>query len=208
MEATRSDRWIALLGPVFLVLMVLVLVLGGNTPAENSSGQKLIAHYDGKAGANLAAAFLVGPAVVALLLFVGWFRLLLGRDIGAPRKLLQYGAVVYGVALLMIAAVNLAEVGAADDKQAGAAQAMNYLNNAMWIPIVIGAGALLIGAGWAVLRSGILPGWLGWIALVVGIISLLGPGGFAGFFLGPLWVAAAGLMLYLRAPSGDPVAVG
>ncbi|MDX6199492.1 MAG: hypothetical protein QOJ79_2643 [Actinomycetota bacterium] len=207
MDTSRSDRWLALLGPLFLVLMVVVMALSGSTPGENWSGQRIITHYHGKVGVNLAAAFLVGPAVVALLLFVSAFRLQLSREVGAPRKLVQYGAVVYGVALLMTAVVSLAEVSAADDKQAGAAQAMNYLNNAGWIPIVIGAGALLIGAGWSVLRSGILPSWLGWISLVVGVISLLGPGGFVGFFVAPIWVAVAGVMLYMRPEAAPPTVI-
>jgi hypothetical protein len=204
-DVRDNDRWLALLGPLFLVLALIAMALGGNTPSESLSGKELIAHFDGKEGANLAATFLIGPAVVALLLFVGWFRLLLGREAGAARKLLQYGAVVYSVALLMTAVVNLAEAGAANDGQGGPAQAMNYLNNAIWIPIVIGAGALLLGAGWSVLRSGVLPRWMGWVGVVVGIVSLLGPGGFVGYFVAPLWVAAAGVMLYLRKPAGVTV---
>ena len=207
MDSPRSDRWMALMGPLFLVLMIIALVLGGSSPAEDSSTAKILAHYDGEAGKILAGAFIVGPAIAALLVFIGWFRLSFGREVGMPRKLLQYGAVIYSAALLVTASVELAEASAADDKHGEAAQAMNYLSNAIWIPIVIGAGVLLIGAGMAVLRSGVLPSWMGWIAVVVGVLSLLGPGGFAGYFVAPIWVGAAGLMLYLRGPAGDGTAV-
>jgi hypothetical protein len=58
------------------------------------------------------------------------------------------------------------------------------------------------------LRTATMPSWLGWIGLVVGVISLLGPGGFLGFFTAPLWIAATGLLLYFRpAPTSDATAI-
>jgi hypothetical protein len=206
MDATRSDRWMALMGPLFLVLLVVILALGGETPDEDSSGAKVIDTLGDKGDAVLWAVFTTGPAVAALLIFASWLRMQFGREVGAPRKLMQYGAVTYAVALLLNAVVSLAEAGAAEDKRAEAAETLNRLNSTLWLPLVVGAGVLLIGAGLCVLRSGVLPSWLGWIALAVGVISLLGPGGFLGFFVAPLWIAAAGLLLYFRpgAAAVDP----
>ena len=62
--------------------------------------------------------------------------------------------------------------------------------------------------GWAVLRTGLLPKWIGWLGVVVGafaLIGLLGPAssvaegltfpGFVGFFV---WMAAMGITLLRR----------
>jgi hypothetical protein len=200
-----SDRWMALMGPLFLVLLVVVLALAGDTPAEDATGQKVIDALGDHGDATLWGAFLTAPLVAALLIFVSRLRLSFGREVGAPRKLMQYGAVIYAVALLLNAVVALAEQGAAHDKRGDVAETLNRLASTLWLPVVVGAGILLIGAGLSVLRGGVLPSWLGWIGLVVGVISLLGPGGFLGFFVTPLWVATAGLWLYLR-PSDDPPA--
>jgi hypothetical protein len=207
MDATRSDRWMALMGPLFLILFAVIIALGGETPAEDSSGAQVIDKLGDKGDAVLWAAFITGPTVAALLIFVSWLRMSFGREVGAPRKLMQYGAVTYAVALLLNAVVSLAEAGAAEDKRAEVAETLNRLNSTLWLPLVIGAGVLLIGAGLSVLRSGALPSWLGWVALAVGVISLLGPGGFLGFFVTPIWIAVAGAMLYLRPSAAVPDAV-
>ena len=56
-----------------------------------------------------------------------------------------------------------------------------------------------------------MPAWLGWVAVVVGVISLVGPGGFLGFFVAPIWTLVAGVMLSLRTRTKEaapqPVAV-
>ena len=77
----------------------------------------------------------------------------------------------------------------------------------MWIPFIAGIAATLIGAGLTVLSSGVLPRWLGWVALVAGVISLAGPGGFLGFFVGPLWILVAGVLLFRRSDE-VPTAAG
>jgi hypothetical protein len=194
----------ALMGPLFLVLLVVVLALAGETPAEDATGQKVIDKLGDHGDAVLWGAFLSAPLVAALLVFVSWLRLSFGREVGAPRKLLQYGAVVYAVALLLNAVVALAEQGAAHDKRGDVAETLNRLASTLWLPVVVGAGVLLIGGGLSMLRTATMPSWLGWIGLVVGVISLLGPGGFLGFFVAPLWVATTGLLLYFR-PAGGAV---
>jgi hypothetical protein len=199
-----SDRWMALMGPLFLVLLVVVLALAGDTPADDASGQKVIDALGDHGDATLWGAFLSAPLVAALLIFVGWLRLSFGREVGAPRKVLQYGAVIYAVGLLLNAVVALAEQGAAHDKRGDVAETLNRLAGTLWLPVVVGAGVLLIGGGLSMLRTASMPSWLGWIGLVVGVVSLLGPGGFLGFFVAPLWVAGTGLLLYFR-PAGGAV---
>jgi hypothetical protein len=48
------------------------------------------------------------------------------------------------------------------------------------------------------LGAQVAPRWLGWAALVLGIVSLAGPGGFVGFFGAPLWILIAGITLAMR----------
>jgi hypothetical protein len=198
----------ALMGPLFLVLLVVVLALAGETPADDATGQKVIDELGDNGDAVLWAAFTTGLLVASLLIFVSWLRLSFGREVGAPRKLMQYGAVIYAVALLLNAVVALAEQGAAHDKRGDVAETLNRLGSTLWLPVVVGAGVLLIGGGLSMLRTATMPSWLGWIGLVVGVISLLGPGGFLGFFIAPLWVAVTGVVLYLRpAPAMPDVVV-
>jgi hypothetical protein len=66
----------------------------------------------------------------------------------------------------------------------------------------------MLGAGITLLNAQILPRWMAWTAVVIGVLSLLGPGGFLGFFLGfflsPLWMVVAGIMLARRSAFAAP----
>ncbi len=192
------DRWMAWGGPGFLLLFIVALALAGGNIAEDATGKHVIASIAEHKDASFAGVFLTAPVVALLLLFVARLRTLTGPAAGAGRHLLQYGAVLYAAAIAAGGVVELGLVAATDHKQEGVAETLNVLNNDGWIPLTIGIAVLLLGAGISVLRTAVLPRWMGWVALVVGIISLLGPGGFVGFFVGPLWIAAAGIMLAVR----------
>jgi hypothetical protein len=110
--------------------------------------------------------------------------------------------------LLASSTIVLGVEAASDHNQPQVAQTLSVLNNENWLPFVGGTALILIGAGLTVLGSRILPAWFGWVGLVGGVISLFGPGGFIGFFLGPLWLLVAGIWLAVRPPapaSGVPV---
>lgn len=192
------DRWMAWGGPAFLVLFVVAGALAGGDIGDDLSGNKVIEKVLDRKDGAYATVFLAAPAAMALLLFAARLRSLLGASAGAARHLLQYGAVLYAAAVVSGAVLVLGLISAADNKEADAAQTLNTLNSVSWIPMVVGIAVFLVGAGLSVLRTGLLPTWMGWVATVVGVVSLLGPGGFAGFFVAPLWVAVAGVMLASR----------
>lgn len=196
-DVRDDDRWMALAGPVFLLLLLVAVLLTGGTPGEGASGKDVIQHYSDSKGRNAASVFIFGPAAAALLVFAARLAGEL-KGTGAARRLMQYGAVLYAAALTLGAVFLLTAVTAADHKQAAVAETANALNNNGWIPIVIGIAAMLVGAGLGVLRSGVLPRWLGWVGVIVGVLSLLGPGGFLGFLVAPFWIAIAGVLLYQR----------
>jgi hypothetical protein len=106
--------------------------------------------------------------------------------------------------MLVGSLLDLALLSASDNNQSDVAQGANVLASADWIPFIGGIAIFLIGAGLTVLASRVMPAWLGWIALVVGVVSLAGPGGFIGFFVAPLWILVAGIMLAVRRDDTAP----
>jgi hypothetical protein len=110
------------------------------------------------------------------------------------------GAVLWASGLLIGATTSLGVLTASDHGQSQVAQTMNVLCNDAWLPFIAGIAVTLIGAGLTVLATGVLPRWMGWVAAVTGVVSLAGPGGFLGFFVGPLWLLVAGVLL-ARAPT-------
>lgn len=197
--ATSSDRdrWMAWGGPVFFFLFFTVMVLGGEDVAEQLTGEDVLEAVGDRERKIMLGAMAAPLAAAALLLFTARLRSLIGSARAAKHVLLA-GAVLYAMGLALNAVLDLALVSASREDLVGSASALNLIDNATWLPITMGAGLTLLGAGLAVLRTAVLPVWMGWIAAVGGVISLIGPGGFLGFFLGPLWIAVAGVMLGTR----------
>jgi hypothetical protein len=197
-----NRRLLALAGPVFAVLFLLALfVLDDDGPGDKASGKAVVDYVNDHEGALLVGAF-GGPALVALLVLFFSHLAALARErsaaAGAGPTVMVAGAVLWGAGLLGGSALQLAALDSADDNQEQVAQTIYVLLNADWLPFIAGIAVTLIGAGMTVLRVGLVPRWLGWVALVVGIIALIGPGGFAGFFVGPLWMLVTGILLLMR----------
>jgi len=197
-DARGDDRWMLLAGPLFLLLQALGALLQGSNPGEKDSADEVISHFADNDSRILAGVFVLNVAAAVLLVFVCRLRAAIDDRARAARSLLVAGGTVYATGILIASSVSLALVVASNAAFEESAQALNVLNASLWIPPVIGLATMLLGAGLAVLRTGILPRWLGWVAAVVGVVSLLGPGGFLGFFVAPFWVGAAGIMLYIR----------
>jgi hypothetical protein len=116
------------------------------------------------------------------------------------------GAVVWAGGLLLGSWLDLAVVSSSKHHQEGVAQTLNVLLATNWIPFIAGIAVTLVGAGMTVLSTGILPRWMGLVGLVVGIIALAGPGGFLGFFVAPLWMLVAGVMMLRTDMVAEPAA--
>jgi hypothetical protein len=198
----RPSKWLAWTGPLFVLgFAVIVFGLEGSTPGEKASTQKIISYYGSHQGRVATAAFLAPLGAALLLLFAGYLRALArGTDGGGGvgPTVMVGGAVLWGAGILLGSFVDLSLVTAAHRHYDEMARTLNVLSNSDWVPFIGGIAVTLIGLGMTVLSSRILPTWLGWVALVGGILSLLGPGGFVGFFLAPLWLLVAGIMLGLR----------
>ena len=199
-----KNRWMVWTGPLFtIVFAVAVFALEGSTPGEKASAKEVMDYYNAHQGRTLTTVFLSPLLAALLVLFASHIRTMV-RDRhlvpGPGPTVLLAGAVLWASGILIGSTVSLAVSSASDHGQEQVALTMNVLSNDVWLPFIAGIAVTLLGAGMTVLSTGILPRWMGWAALVVGVISLAGPGGFAGFFVGPLWLLAAGIML-ARAPA-------
>jgi hypothetical protein len=198
----KSSRLMALTGPAFAVVFALaVFLFSTDGPGEDASAKAVLDYADDHQSDLFVGAF-AGPLIAALLvLFFSHLRSLARArgDAGAGPSIMLGGAVLWAGGVLLGSTLDLAAVSVSDNDLEQAAQTVNVLIAVSWIPFIAGVAVTLLGAGMTVLGTGILPRWLGWVALVVGVVSLLGPGGFLGFFVAPLFMLVAGILL-LRAP--------
>jgi hypothetical protein len=195
-------RWLALCGSVGVVLVALAFtVVSGKTPNDKASAAKVVSFYRDHATANKIGALMVIIGAVLLVLFAARLREALRGDRLADGVLAVAafgGGVVLASGLAFSASVHFALVAAADHRFAAPAQTLNVLDGNDFFAIIAGIAIVMLAAGISTVRRPVLPRWLGWVAIVAGILSLAGPIGFAGFLLGSLWILVVGILLATR----------
>ena len=77
------------------------------------------------------------------------------------------------------------------------------LSNDIFFPFEIGLIVFALSIGLAIIASGALPKWLGWVMIVIGVVAFT-PVGFFGFFVVLLWAAIVAILIYRRL--GEPAA--
>jgi hypothetical protein len=117
------------------------------------------------------------------------------------------GTILTGAAALAASTVHFALVDGADnDVSRDALQALNVLDNDFWVGFVSGLGVMMLGAAGCFL-AGLLPHrWLGWAALVLGIVLFIPFADFFALLLTLLWILVASIVLFIAARPAEEAA--
>jgi hypothetical protein len=78
-----------------------------------------------------------------------------------------------------------------------AVQAINAIVWDYYIPFIVGVSVFLLAAGISIVRHGALPTWLGWVAVVLGVIAAT-PFGFFALLAGALWILVVSILGLMR----------
>jgi hypothetical protein len=206
MQDARSQRWLGVGGLVFVALIVLTGVLYSPV-TTHASAAKVIASVHQHKGALTVSAFAIGLAVFEGLFFFWYLRDYL-CDVATNRRLatIAYaGAILFGASGALNAGMRLSMADAVGHVDPVVMQTLNVLQNDV-NTFMGGAGiaVLLVATGVALIRNGPLPGWLGWIAIVLAILAV-----FVGAPAVGLWLLIASIVILVRASrsSGNTVPV-
>ena len=203
---TNNKAWVPLVtGLGFAVLLIISFIVSGG-PKGADDGPAAVAQWyrDNKDAAEIGS--FIGVVAGGFLIFFGAYL----------RKVFEPGAGLM-LSILPLIAVAIVATGAAVDGMLmfAAAEAVDDIPateiqtiQAIWdndfLPFLLGVLVFNWSVGFAVLRSGALPKWLGWWGIVFGVVSLAGPIGFIGGLGAGLWVIIASVMLSMRARGGAP----
>ncbi|HEX2193142.1 MAG TPA: hypothetical protein VHH09_08100 [Acidimicrobiales bacterium] len=193
-------------GAVFAVVFAVAFLTGGDTPDTDASGLEVISHYE-DAGEKLPLILGLVLAAVLFLFFAGVLREALRANDAGPAWLATVafgGGVVYATALAIFAMGQIMLLDASDLGDPQVAQALNIFDNDNFFPAVVGLATFLLATAWQTLRSRVLPAWVGWVSLVLGLLAVAGPVGFLAFLLFPIWVLVVSILLY-RGTARPPV---
>ena len=211
MDARRIERLAPLTGVLYAGQFIVAMGMQGSAPEQDAPGTEVITFYQSHHTALSISCFVTVAAAIAFVFFAGALREALRRDDGKGDWLPTVafgGGVAYAIALSLFAVGQAALLKGADLGNVEMARTLNVINSANFYPAMVAVSVVLLAGGIAALRTNALPRWLAWVATVVGAVAVLGPLGFAGFFLLPLWSLVAGVVLSRRAANtpGAPAA--
>jgi hypothetical protein len=200
----RKAAWLApLTGVLFVVVAIVSIAISGGEPPDvsDASLQEIVDFYsDNKDAIQISSV--LGALAGALLVFFGAHLSRVLRAAGDGDSHLPLvvfaGTIVIATGIAIDSTINFAIADAIDDIEPTSAQALLTLWNNDFLPLMMGMLLFLSGLGISVLRNGGLPKWIGWIAIVLAVISLT-PIGFAAFIGGALLIVVISVVLTMRA---------
>jgi hypothetical protein len=180
------------------LLVVATIVTGFDSVDSDDSTQKVIDFWTDNDGQQIAGAFIGALAAVPLLWFLGSLRSALRRaegDTGRLSAIAYAGGIVLVAFAVVDSSLQFAVAESVGDVPPGVTQTLSVLYNDFFLGFPVGLGTLLLASSLAILRTGVLPAWLGWVALLLGIVSLT-PIGFFAFFVVLAWIAVVSVLLF------------
>jgi hypothetical protein len=179
----RLDRLVGALGIVFVALQLGVGAVLGGAPALDAPGAEIQSYLVDEGGNVLLAATMGALSAFFFILFLGTMRTFLASAEGSPETLstVAFGAGLVTITLATTAglpAVALAWNDTAAIADPGLVQAAWNLNTLALVPIGGSAGAFCLAAALIILRTRVMPAWVGWIGVLAAVAGVI-----ATFFL-------------------------
>lgn len=206
---TRStlERLAPLTGIAFVVLIVISFIVGGESPDSDDSTEEVVRFWTENDGEQVWSAVIGAWSAVFLVWFGGSVRVALRRAEGEPGRLsaISFGGfLLLALGILAFSGFQFAAGETAGDVPDEVTQTLSVLFSDFFIPLAAGNVIALLATGIATVRHGGLPRWLGWVAIVLGIVSLT-PAGFFAFLGAGIWVLILSVLLF-RADRVSPAA--
>jgi hypothetical protein len=210
----QARQLLTLSGLAAVILIAVGFGVSGDAPSTGDSAASIKAFYVDHSSGQQLGAFILMIAAPFLIVFAAALRSTLVDAVPGMRSLwgnvLFAGATIASAGFLLAAVLQLTLADSPEHLSGSAVQALNALSSETWPAFTGGIGVMLLGAagGMIPLRSGLR--WLGWAALVLGVV-IFTPIGFVGFAGSGLWIvlASVALTMQLRSPKatlGRPVA--
>jgi hypothetical protein len=203
MRDGRWERLAPLTGVVFIALVIPVFLLGGEPPDADDSTQEVVDFWTSNDDELIVGAILAALAGLFLLWFVGSLRSALRTAEGGTGRLsaIAYGGgVILAGGIALSAGIQFAAADTAGDVPPEVTQVLSVLNSDLFFPFVVGTMGLLLASGLLALRTGVLPSWLGWAAIVIAVVGIT-PAGFIAFLASLVWILVTSILLYQRQPA-------
>ena len=186
----RLEPFAPLTGIVAVILLAISVIIidGTNAPESEAPAAAYVRYFDKEMDGIFLGSLLFGFG----LLFLLWFAASLRAHLAAA---FASAIMLAGAVAPQISGAILADEDAA--VQPATAQTLYWVGDGFWLFSIFMLGLWLVATAAAMLRTGTMPKWLGWVTLVMG---LLAPWWFVGwavmFFLMPVWIVLVSILLF------------
>ncbi len=204
----RIARYAPLTGVLAVVLWIVsVFVLEGaaDSPGDDASTEEIAAYFNDENGPILVGGFLFMLGSAVFLWFLATLRARLHLAEGGPGRLASIVFASGTVIAAMTMAATAPQVGGAlvaEDGgrvDPGSAQAFWNLGDGFFVAASAAVFVFYVASALGILRTRVLPVWLGWASLVLAVIALIPPIGWATLVWGlPLWLLIASVWMFMR----------
>jgi MFS family permease len=201
-----AKQLLPLSGVLAVLLIVAAFIIGGESPEADDSLREVVSYYtDNDTDIQWASALLALGAFFFLVFSTALSDMLrLARPQSAvASRLTLAGGIVFVVGATIFAGLSFTAADVAEDIAPSGLQTLNALSMDMFFTVIVGTAAFMFGAGIASLKSGLLPKWLAWVAIAIGVVALT-PVGFFGFLALGIWSLIASVMLAMRVRDAEP----
>ena len=208
------ERFAPLMGVLAVVLWIIAVIVSetGNNPADDAPGVVIAAWMHSDSTRILLAATFLGVGSAAFIWFLGSLAERFRAD-GEGR--LATVVVASGAAAVTMFTCIMAPTAAGSlafenlDRSLSpqAAETLMVLSDGFFVVAEFIAVGFAAAAGLAIIRGTTLPSWFGWITILLAVVLVVGPVGWAGLIFGiPLWTLITSIWLFARGDDEQPVA--
>jgi hypothetical protein len=203
---SRLTRLGPLTGVLFAVITLVAIFSGGETPNTDASPIKVLSYYTVHRSKVETSAVLFAVAFLFVVFWAGALSGFLRRTGGADglASLVVAGGVLMAVGATVLASIEFGLAHEIHRVGPQTAQTLNILDNVLFLPLVIGGCIFGLASGLAILGGADLPSWLGWVAIVLGIVAAIPPIGFIALLVLVLWTLVVSILIFLRSAEGEP----
>jgi len=194
MTERHELRWGGFAGLAFVLLALLGTFLPGNPPGIDKSANEITSFVTDSRTAMLAGALMWCAAAGLIIWFAAAFaEAMRERDERSDIHLaLLAGSVLVGGAIFVNAAAGAATAYGVDGRDPATTLMMFQWSAVLTTLIGFAATLPLAAAGVGVLRTRVMPNWLGYLALLAALVSFVGA--FGVFVTDGAFVAGGTLM--------------
>lgn len=212
MTTQRWERYAPWTGVLAVALWVLgfVILMSSGMVAQDATPEEVLAHHQTNGGPLIAGSLMFMLGTLAFVWFLGSLTTSLRFAEGGSGRVASIafgGGLAMAVCALLLPSGGVTIALGAATMSATSADALRHLPGVFFIGVELFAAILVGATGLVALRTAALPRLFAWLSLLLALILLIPPIGWAGVLLGvPLWTL--GVSLLLARTAGTSVQAG